>query len=159
MNEFGFATMIYRFLIPSTVLTLLICPFVWYAFTVTTKPFQDFLLALSLTIIPNILSGACYFWYIDALLLDPRTRVRIFGVAYNIGALLFAGTAPFLGATFIKLHGQTMGSILIGSWVSLVALLNLIAPVTEILISVAPNKERFLIFKKSLKNSEFEYVM
>ena len=108
-------------------MTFLISPFVWYGFTITVQPYHDFLLALILCIIPNITCGACYFWYIDALLLDPRTRTRIFGVGYNIGAVLFAGTAPFLGAFFIKTNGITMGSILIGSWVSLVALMSLCA--------------------------------
>lgn len=102
-------------------------PLVWYGFAITVRPYQDFLLGLSLMIIPNFTCGACYFWYVDELLLDPRTRTRIFGVAYNIGAIMFAGTAPFLGAGFIELHGSTVGSVLIGCWVSLAAFFSLMA--------------------------------
>lgn len=60
------------------------------------------------------------------LLFDPKTRVRIFGVAYNIGAVLFAGTAPLLGDAFIDIGGIQIGSILIGGWTSLLALTSLI---------------------------------
>ena len=114
-----------RFLITSAVLTFLMSPIVWYLFTITTEPWQDFLLSLSFAIIPNITCGAVYFWYIDVLLTDPRTRTRIFGVAYNIGAVLFAGTAPFLGTFFIETNGRKIGSVLTGCWVSLTALFSL----------------------------------
>ena len=116
-----------RFLISSSILTFISMPWIWYGFTLTTEYWQDFILLVLANIIPTITCGACYFWYIDTLLTDPRVRTRIFGVAYNIGAVLFGGTAPFLGTFFISTTGISIGSILTGCWVSLLSLTSFIA--------------------------------
>eukprot|EP01083_Nonionella_stella_P099807 280747_1 len=130
----GFCTDKYgplRFLITSSVLTMLISPVMWYMLSETSSAWQDFLLSLVMVLIPNITNGAVYFWYIDTLLTDPRTRTRIFGVAFNIGAVLFAGTAPVLGTFFIEMGGITRGAILIGIWVSITAFISLSAYLYE----------------------------
>ena len=71
-------------------------------------------------------AGGLYYWFMDRVVTEPRTRQRIFGVSYNIGALLFGGTAPFLGTMFVDLWGSLFGSIAIGGWSSTMALISLI---------------------------------
>ena len=92
----------------------------------TSEEWQDALLTTTMMVFINVTNGVVFFWYIDALLVDPKTRTRIFGVAYNIGAVFFSGTGPLLGSEFIKEFGTTAGSVLIGMWLSLLALNSLI---------------------------------
>ena len=39
---------------------------------------------------------------IAKLLPDPRTRVTIYGVGYNLGAAVFGGTATLIGSSFVS---------------------------------------------------------
>ena len=41
--------------------------------------------------------------------------------------MIFGGAAPFLGTSFIKIAGGTIGAVLIGGWMSFMAIIALIA--------------------------------
>merc|ERR1712083_1056828 len=108
------------------VVTFFLSPAIWYGFTVASTTWHDFLLSIPGVVFGYMTSGGLFYWFMDRILTEPRTRARIFGVAYNIGAVLFGGTAPFLGTLFVNVWGPTFGSVAIGAWSSTMALISLV---------------------------------
>ena len=82
---------------------------------------MDWLLQFILTCIYSLIHGCIYYWYISKLLIDPRTRVTLFGVGYNLGAACFGGTASLIGSAFVAGEGSETGIALLGVWLSVLA--------------------------------------
>ena len=62
----------------------------------------------------SLIHGCIYWWYISKLLIDARTRVAVFGVGYNLGAVCFGGTASLFGSAFVVGEGSEIGIALLG---------------------------------------------
>merc|ERR1712083_179432 len=109
------------------VVTFFLSPAIWYGFTVASTTWHDFLLSIPGVVFGYMTSGGLFYWVMDRILTEPRTRARIFGVAHNIGAVLFGGTAPFLASLFVDEWGPDFGPIAVGCWSSAMAFISLSA--------------------------------
>ena len=113
------------FLFPGCILAFLFSPVLFWGFSQTQKGmtgiWMDWLLQFILTCIYSLIHGCIYYWYISKLLMDPRTRVTLFGVGYNLGAACFGGTASLIGSGFVAGKGSEIGTALLGVWLSVLA--------------------------------------
>lgn len=105
------------FLSVSALSITVMAPFVFYGFAVSTSSILNWALQFVLVVaLCPMLGGTSYFWYIDSLLSDPRTRVTVYGVGYNLGAALFGGTATLIGTAMVTAMGPTDGMVWAGVW-------------------------------------------
>ena len=109
------------FISVSTFVTALLSPFLFYGLAMSTSSYMNWFLQFVsvMTCVP--LWGCIFYWYINKLLPDPRTRVTIYGVGYNLGAAFFGGTASLIGTSFVEATGPINGIILSGIWMSVMA--------------------------------------
>ena len=107
------------FLCCSCFVITFVSPFLFYALALSESSIMNWFLQFVLVSACVPLWGCIYFWYISELLTDPRTRVTIYGVAYNLGAAVFGGTASLIGTSFVASMGPTNGMVLCGIWMSI----------------------------------------
>jgi len=114
------------FLTASSCVVLFASPFIFYGLAVSTSSvlnwFYQFLLVMAC--VPTW--ACCYYWYIHALLPDPRTRVTNYGVGYNLGAAIFGGTASLIGSGLVSTMDPIEGMVWSGIWMSVLATLSIL---------------------------------
>lgn len=115
-----------KFLMISNVAVIFLSPFVFYALSISKSYLTDWLLQFIMVAACVPMWGSIFFWYISELLPDPRTRVTIYGVGYNLGAAVFGGTASLIASSLVESAGSTAGMVLSGSWMSMMALMCLL---------------------------------
>jgi len=111
------------FISVSTFVIALLSPFLFYGLAMSTSSYMNWFLQFVLVLCCVPLWGCIFYWYINKLLPDPRTRVTIYGVGYNLGAAFFGGTASLIATTFVEETGAINGMILSGIWMSVMAVL------------------------------------
>eukprot|EP01083_Nonionella_stella_P315030 1136816_1 len=106
-------------------IVIFLAPFLFYGLAISTSSVMNWFLQFMLTMCCVPLWGCIFFWYISELLMDPRTRVTIYGVGYNAGAAVFGGTASLIGTALVSSFGSTYGMIASGLWMSILAMLTI----------------------------------
>ena len=114
------------FISVSTFVIALLSPFLFYGLAMSTSSYINWFLQFLLVLSCIPLWGCIFYWYINKLLIDPRTRVTIYGVGYNLGAAFFGGTASLIATSFVEETGAINGMILSGIWMSVMAILCII---------------------------------
>eukprot|EP00483_Globobulimina_turgida_P004984 UN04994 len=111
------------FLCVSAIIVTFVSPFLFYGLSISESSMMNWFLQFLLILSCVPIWGCIFFWYINTLLPDPRTRVTIYGVGYNLGAALFGGTASLIGTAFVSSMGSINGMIWSGVWMSIMAVL------------------------------------
>ena len=111
------------FIAISSALVIFASPFLFYGLAISTSSTMNWFLQFLLVLSCVPIWGCIYYWYIKYLLPDPRTRVTIYGVGYNLGAAVFGGTASLIGTSFVSSMGPINGMIWSGIWMSIMAVL------------------------------------
>ena len=111
------------FISVSTLATMCISPFLFYGLAMSTSSIMNWFLQFLLVMACVPVWGCIFYWYIKYLLPDPRTRVTIYGVGYNLGAAFFGGTASLIGTSFVEELGPVNGMVMSGAWMSIMAVL------------------------------------
>ena len=111
------------FLSISSVIVIFASPFLFYGLSISTSSTMNWFLQFLLVLSCVPIWGCIFYWYISQLLPDPRTRVTIYGVGYNLGAAIFGGTATLIASSFVSSMGPINGMIWSGIWMSIMALL------------------------------------
>ncbi len=134
------------FLIYGSVAAIFVSPFLFYAISLSRSVWLDWGLQveppsslsrsyararatkiqLVMALILVNLSGAAAYWYMTTLVTDPRSRVTVYGIGYNLGASIFSGTASLIGASLVDVWGSQMGMFLTGLWMSFLGICTLI---------------------------------
>eukprot|EP00484_Ammonia_sp_Unknown_P025443 CAMPEP_0197026238 /NCGR_PEP_ID=MMETSP1384-20130603/6371_1 /TAXON_ID=29189 /ORGANISM="Ammonia sp." /LENGTH=548 /DNA_ID=CAMNT_0042454877 /DNA_START=40 /DNA_END=1686 /DNA_ORIENTATION=+ len=113
------------FLSAGTILVSLGAPFLFYGLSTSQSTFLNWFYQFLLVMSCVPIWGCIYYWYIHALLPDPRTRVTIYGVGYNLGGAVFGGTAVLIATFFVEETGPIDGMILSGIWMSIMAIMSI----------------------------------
>merc|ERR1712228_463824 len=111
------------FLTLSSIAVIFSAPFLFYGLSISNSSTMNWFLQFLLVMACVPMWGCIYFWYINTLLPDPRTRVTVYGVAYNLGAAVFGGTASLIGTFFVASMGPINGMIMCGLWMSINAVI------------------------------------
>ena len=111
------------FLSVSSGIVIFASPFLFYGLSISSSSSMNWFLQFLLVLSCVPIWGCIFYWYINKLLPDPRTRVTIYGVGYNLGAAVFGGTATLIGSAFVSSMGATNGMIWSGIWMSIMAVM------------------------------------
>eukprot|EP00485_Elphidium_margaritaceum_P000968 CAMPEP_0202693952 /NCGR_PEP_ID=MMETSP1385-20130828/7942_1 /ASSEMBLY_ACC=CAM_ASM_000861 /TAXON_ID=933848 /ORGANISM="Elphidium margaritaceum" /LENGTH=527 /DNA_ID=CAMNT_0049349715 /DNA_START=51 /DNA_END=1634 /DNA_ORIENTATION=+ len=113
------------FLSTSAIMITFSAPFLFYGLAISRSPILDWFLQFLLVMSCVPMWGCIFFWYINVLLPDPRTRVTMYGVGYNLGASVFGGTASLIGASLVQVEGPVRGMVFTGIWMSALAIVSI----------------------------------
>merc|ERR1712228_159052 len=105
----------------SSIAVIFSAPFLFYGLSISNSSTMNWFLQFLLVMACVPMWGCIYFWYINTLLPDPRTRVSVYGVGYNLGAAVFGGTASLIGTSLVSSMGPINGMIWSVIWMSVMA--------------------------------------